>query len=175
MSGDANISEKLNVLNSADLSVSRQELTKCCGSSSWVNRMLEARPFQSAQSIIECADDIWFKLAPADWLEAFTHHPKIGDKASLEAKFATTAHWAENEQKGVNNADETQLEDLAQLNDQYFEKFGYIFIVCATGKTAGEMLSLLKERLPNLPSEELKIAAKEQSKITKIRLEKLLS
>lgn len=175
MSIDRNISEKLNDLNNAEIEVGRQELTKCCGSSNWVSQMLEKRPFQSAQTLFDCADDIWFKLAPADWLEAFGHHPKIGDTSALRAKFATTANWAENEQKGVKVAEQSVLEDLAKFNEEYFEKFGYIFIVCATGKTADEMLSLLQERLSNSASDEIKIASIEQSKITKIRLEKLLS
>ena len=94
--------------------------------------------------------------------------------AKLREKFATTADWSGNEQASVKQASEEVLQRLADGNEAYYEKFGYIFIVCATGKSAGEMLALLEERLPNDPADEIKIAAGEQEKILEIRLNKLL-
>ena len=120
------------------------------------------------------AGEIWTKLTPDDWKEAFSHHPKIGDIKSLRKKFASTADMAEGEQSGVMQTSERTLQALAEGNNLYEAKFGYIFIVCATGKGAEEMLALLNERLHHYPEEEIAIAAKEQAKITKLRLEKMI-
>lgn len=136
---------------------------------------MNLRPFAYKKTLLEQARLQWELCGPPDWLEAFTHHPKIGDLKSLEKKFASTRQWAGGEQKGVNTADQQILAALAQGNDDYEKKFGYIFIVCATGKSAGEMLEILKKRLPNQPEEEIQIAQGEQMKITLIRLEKLLN
>jgi 2-oxo-4-hydroxy-4-carboxy-5-ureidoimidazoline decarboxylase len=119
------------------------------------------------------AKEKWYECKEKDWLQAFEHHPKIGDLNSLKIKFADTTAWASDEQSEVNRAAHKILEDLARGNDDYEKKFGYIFIVCATGKTAKEMLDLLKARLLNDTEDEIKIAAEEQNKITKLRLEKL--
>lgn len=151
-----------------------EELTKCCGSSAWVQRMLPFIPADDMVELLEDAEEQWWLCSEADWKEAFTHHPKIGDMDSLKKKFASTANWASGEQSGVQDANEKILEALAEGNRLYEEKFGYIFIVCATGKSATEMLELLQERLKNTPEEEIKIAADEQNKITKLRIEKLL-
>jgi 2-oxo-4-hydroxy-4-carboxy-5-ureidoimidazoline decarboxylase len=113
-------------------------------------------------------------MGEADWREAFTHHPRIGDVSKLREKFASTATWSSQEQKGVSGASEETIQALAQGNRAYEEKFGFIFLVCATGKSAEEMLALLRERMPNDAAAELRIAAGEQAKITRIRLEKLL-
>jgi len=173
MSVNANVN--LDRLNSAPAGAAEEELQRCCGSSSWVEKMLARRPFSSRDELFDAADDIWFKLPSDDWLEAFLHHPKIGDVESLRAKFASTANWCQNEQQGVQQAEEDVLAELASLNDVYLEKFGFIFIVCATGKSASEMLEILKSRLPNDEEKELRVAAGEQAKITKLRLEKLLT
>jgi 2-oxo-4-hydroxy-4-carboxy-5-ureidoimidazoline decarboxylase len=162
---------ELNILPKDKL---REELMKCCGSTAWVNKMLPFFPADDLVELLEDAEEQWYKCSEADWKEAFAHHPKIGDTASLAKKFASTANWAAGEQSGVNTASQQTIEALAEGNKQYEAKFGYIFIVCATGKTADEMLTLLQERLPNDPKDELEIAAEEQNKITKLRLEKLL-
>jgi OHCU decarboxylase len=146
---------------------------RCCGSARWAKRMVQQRPFDSEAALFESADRIWRELARLDWLEAFAAHPRIGDLDALRAKFAVTAAWAAREQAGVDGAPDDLLRELAQENCRYEARFGYIFIVCATGKTAAEMLALLKERLTNDPSEEIQIAAAEQAKITRIRLEKI--
>lgn len=152
-----------------------QALQNCCGSTRWVRQMLIARPYESAESIFVLAENIWCGLGEDDFLEAFSHHPKIGDRESLKKKFASTAHWAGNEQSGVNAATEAVIEALAKGNEAYEHKFGFIFIVCATGKSAEEMLAILQARLPNEREDELLIAAAEQAKITALRLQKWIT
>lgn len=163
---------ELNILPKEEL---KAELFKCCGSTAWVNKMLPFFPADDMVEILEDAEEQWWQCTEQDWLQAFTHHPKIGDVESLQKKFASTATWASNEQSGAASASQQTLEALAKGNADYEQKFGYIFIVCATGKSAEEMLQLLLERLPNAPAEEIKIAADEQNKITKLRIEKLLA
>ncbi|MGI8582786.1 MAG: 2-oxo-4-hydroxy-4-carboxy-5-ureidoimidazoline decarboxylase [Chitinophagaceae bacterium] len=152
----------------------KQELLRqCCDSSQWVNKMLTVFPVEDLVELLEAAEEKWYECTEADWREAFEHHPKIGDINSLKEKFANTAEWVAGEQSGVNNADESILHELVKANDEYQNKFGFIFIVCATGKSAEELLSNLKARLNNAKDEEIQNAASEQNKITKLRLEKL--
>lgn len=151
-------------------------LITCCGSEKWTSLLLEQMPFTSEQSLVAKATGAWYgECSEKEWLEAFTHHPKIGDVKSLEEKFASTKHMAGAEQAGVSSAGQDVIEALAKANADYEEKFGFIFIVCATGKSASEMLRLLKDRLQNSYAEELIIAAGEQHKITLIRLKKLIT
>ena len=166
---------ELSRLNDPPAAEARAELLRCCGSSRWAAALLAHRPFADAASLYAAADSLWWDLEPADWREAIAHHPRIGGRDSLRARFATTAQWAAGEQAGVDEAAEELLAALAEANQAYEERFGYIFIVCATGKSAEEMLALLLERLAHLPQDEIRIAAGEQAKITRIRLEKLLS
>lgn len=151
-----------------------EELTKCCGSSAWVNKMLPFIPADDLVELLEDAEEQWWKCSEADWKEAFAHHPKIGDIESLKKKFTSTALWASGEQSGVNAATGETIKALAEGNRLYEEKFGYIFIICATGKSAYEMLQLLQKRLQNDRTTEIQIAADEQNKITKLRIEKML-
>ena len=146
---------------------------RCCGSRRWTDAMTARRPFASADDLYTAADEVWAGLGRDDWLEAFAAHPRIGDLDALRKKFAPTAAWCAGEQSGVADAGDTVLRELAAGNRDYEAKFGYIFIVCATGKSAAEMLAILKVRLPNDPAAELRVAAAEQSKITRLRLEKL--
>jgi 2-oxo-4-hydroxy-4-carboxy-5-ureidoimidazoline decarboxylase len=146
---------------------------RCCGSSSWSREMARLRPFDSEAALLEAAEGVWWGLSAADWLEAFASHPRIGDRDALAAKFAATAQWSTREQAGVDGSSSDVLRELADENDRYFERFSYIFIVCATGKTAEEMLALLRQRLSNNPDIEIRIAAAEQAKITRIRLERI--
>jgi 2-oxo-4-hydroxy-4-carboxy-5-ureidoimidazoline decarboxylase len=125
--------------------------------------------------MLEISDRIWEECDVDDYLEAFQGHPRIGDVESLAKKYANTKTWAGGEQKGVEGAASEVLERLAQGNADYEEKFGHIFIVCATGKSAAEMLALLEARMPNDPKTEVMVAAEEQNKITRIRLKKLLA
>jgi 2-oxo-4-hydroxy-4-carboxy-5-ureidoimidazoline decarboxylase len=149
-------------------------LYQCCGSTVWVEKMLTVPPIDDLIELFEDAEEKWYECSEKDWKEAFSNHPKIGDIESLKKKFASTAQWASGEQAGVNTATEKILEKLAEGNKLYEDKFGYIFIICATGKPAEEMLKNLEERLTNDPEDEIKIAAGEQNKITQLRLEKLL-
>jgi 2-oxo-4-hydroxy-4-carboxy-5-ureidoimidazoline decarboxylase len=166
----------LDELNNLPPAARAEELRKCCGSSAWVAGMNEVFPVSDEETLMDHANTIWNGLAEDDWKEAFTHHPKIGGNvAALREKFASTSVWAEGEQAGVRDTTEEVLQALSDGNVRYEQKFGYIFIVFATGKTAEQMLALLEARLFNQPEDELQIAAAEQNKITRIRLEKLLA
>ncbi|GGF08959.1 2-oxo-4-hydroxy-4-carboxy-5-ureidoimidazoline decarboxylase [Hymenobacter cavernae] len=162
-------------LNQLDRPTLALTLGKCCGATAWIEDMCQLFPVSDEQALFNKAREIWYNLAESDWFEAFMHHPKIGDINSLKEKFASTSTWAAGEQGAVKQASQEVLAALAEGNRGYEEKFGYIFIVCATGKSAAEMLALLQARLPNLPADEIKIAMGEQAKITQIRLEKLLA
>ena len=165
----------LDTLNTLPKSEALEQFAICCGASKWVEEITAFRPFQHKTELFDLTEKIWFSLNSEDWLEAFSHHPKIGDIDLLRKKFQKIKSWTEKEQSGIQEAGENILKDLAESNRLYEEKFGYIFIVCATGKSAEEMLALLKVRLENDPEGELLIAAKEQNKITQLRLDNLLS
>jgi 2-oxo-4-hydroxy-4-carboxy-5-ureidoimidazoline decarboxylase len=125
--------EALNALESAAAAAAFE---RCCGAHRWVEAMASARPFASPETLFETADRLWRQLGPDDWLEAFGHHPKIGDRDSLRQKLASTAQWAATEQSGTASADEDVLTLLAEGNADYEARHGFIFIVCATGKSA---------------------------------------
>ena len=162
-------------LNSLSADAAQEEFTRCCGASRWAAGMAARRPFDSIEDVYAASGTLWPTLTDADWREAFAHHPQIGDRDSLRARFADTRHWAAGEQAGAASAPNTILDALASGNAAYEAKFGHIFIVCATGKSAAEMLALLHARLPNPPAAELTMAAGEQRKITRLRLQKLLA
>ncbi|MEM7101707.1 MAG: 2-oxo-4-hydroxy-4-carboxy-5-ureidoimidazoline decarboxylase [Bacteroidota bacterium] len=167
---------ELNKLNDLLLVDLKEVLYKCCGSKNWVNMMMRYRPYHSWEYLENLAELVWFDdCSEDDWKEAFAHHPKIGDLKSLEEKFTSTIDMASKEQEKVESASMEVLEALAAGNQAYESKFGYIFIVFATGKTAEEMLEILQERLENSPKMEMMIAASEQYKITRLRLEKFLT
>jgi OHCU decarboxylase len=147
----------------------------CCGSTRWAREMAARRPFADVAALLAAADEVWWSLAPDDWDEAFRAHPRIGERKAAPAQGARAAAWSAQEQAGAASAgDETALA-LADGNRAYEERFGRIYIVCATGKTAEEMLAILRARLANDPATELRAAAAEQAKITRLRLEKLLA
>jgi 2-oxo-4-hydroxy-4-carboxy-5-ureidoimidazoline decarboxylase len=154
---------------------SRVELGRCCGSVRWADAMTALRPFASEAALFEAAETVWWALSRADWLEAFAAHPKIGDPDALRARFAATSAsaWSASEQAGVAGAPEDVLRRLAEGNHQYEQRFGYLFIVCASGKTARELLEQLEQRLANGPDAELVLAAAEQARITRLRLERI--
>ncbi|HEY4111064.1 2-oxo-4-hydroxy-4-carboxy-5-ureidoimidazoline decarboxylase [Puia sp.] len=156
--------ENLNIL---DATAKTTALRHCCGSQVWVDRMLAGFPYSDQPSLLAAAARNWRQCSPADWLEAFHHHPKIGAR--------TTDATAAAEQSGASSAPTDILQRLATDNQRYEERFGYIFIVCATGKSAYEMLGILNTRLDNPTDEELRIAMTEQEKITLLRLQKLLA
>jgi OHCU decarboxylase len=166
--------EELDTLNSLPQRVCSAELLKCCGSARWAERMAAQRPFDGINSMLESADKIWWELDAEDWLEAFSHHPKIGEKKAAVVQSTEAARWSEQEQSGASTVAEETRAELLALNHAYEERFGFIFIVCATGRTSEELLALLKERLHNDTETELGIAAEEQRRITHLRLRKLL-
>lgn len=152
----------------------KAQLLKCCGADAWAEKMLTVLPIEDMIDLFQYAEEKWYECSPADWREAFGHHPQIGNTGSANKEDEATAAWAKDEQAGAGNAGDEVKQQLAEGNRLYKEKFGYIFIINATGKTAGEMLAALQERLKNDPAEEIEIAAGEQIAITRIRLEKLL-
>ncbi|MDE2490750.1 MAG: 2-oxo-4-hydroxy-4-carboxy-5-ureidoimidazoline decarboxylase [Elusimicrobia bacterium] len=162
-------------LNALPDAKAREALALCCGSSRWAAAVAALRPFADRASLFSAADAAWAKATEADRLEAFSRHPRIGDSSALRAKFAATRDWSRGEQSGAAAASEETLAALEKGNADYEARFGFIFIVCASGKSADEMLALLKARLPHDRATELDAAAAEQGKITKIRLEKLLT
>jgi 2-oxo-4-hydroxy-4-carboxy-5-ureidoimidazoline decarboxylase len=135
--------------------------------------MMALRPFGTTDGMLSAARHEWFALTPGDWTEAFSHHPKIGDRESLRARFPATHRLSEREQAGMGGASDQTIEALAQGNAAYERRFGYIYIVCATGKSAGEMLNLLTARLQNDPVTEIRVAAAQQAEITDLRLKLL--
>ena len=168
------MSEGLERLNAHPREEAEAELLKCCGSTNWARRMAARRPFREMAQLLQAADLLWWELGREDWLEAFSRHPRIGQRAAAQAASAPTERWSEEEQAGTRGAAQDLLAALAKANRAYEARFGYIFIICATGKTSEEMLALLRNRLQNDPVAELRIAAEEQRRITQLRLEKLL-
>lgn len=167
-------SRALTRLNGLTFEEAKAELMRCCGSSRWADGMARARPFRDAEQLLAEAEWLWSQTEPEDWHEAFKHHPRIGE-SQLRERFAATATWTSQEQRGMEGAHEAVIQGLADGNREYEQRFGFIFLVCATGKTAEEMLAILRARLGNTPDDELRTAAGEQAKITRIRLEKLLA
>ena len=146
---------------------------QCCTARRWVLAMTGSRPYPSKTAILEQAEIVWGRMEVPDFLEAFDGHPKIGDPGSLKEKYSTTRSMAGHEQSRVELASTRVQAELAAYNRKYENVFGFIFIVCATGKSAEEMLELIKTRIDNPASREIAIAAAEQSKITAIRIQKI--
>jgi len=145
----------------------------CCGSTRWAREMARRRPFAGQYQVHETGAELWFALDPEDWDEAFRAHPRIGERKAAPAQSAQAAAWSAQEQAGAASAGDEVAAALAEGNRAYEERFGRIYIVCASGKTANQLLSILRARLANDPETELRIAAAEQWKITELRLEKL--
>ena len=148
----------------------REILRRSCGSELWVERMMDKRPFGSRDALLAAAREEWFALSETDWRQAFSHHPKIGDREALRDRFGATRDLSQQEQIGVTGASDEILDALAKGNREYLDRFGYIFIVCATGLSAEEMLALLHARLGNDRDTEIRVAAEEHARITEIRL-----
>lgn len=136
--------------------------------------MVARRPFGSVERVLDAADEVWRSLEPGDWREAFAHHPRIGEQKSGAPQSERGAAWAAGEQSGVGLAGDATRRALADANREYERRFGYIYIVCASGKSAEDLLVDATQRLRNEPDSELALAAEEQRKITRLRLEKLL-
>jgi len=163
--------ERLNDLTDEE---AEAELLTCCGSPIWARQMAQLRPFLSEHEMLEAADRVWWGLNAEDWLEAFRAHPRIGEREAQTEQGERAAAWSEQEQAGATEAGDEAAAALAQGNRAYEQRFGHIYIVRAAGKTAEEMLENQRDRLAHDPETELRIAAGEQAKITRLRLEKLL-
>lgn len=153
----------------------KELLHSCCGSDAWVKSMLTIFPVNDLIDLLEYAEEKWYECNAAEWLEAFHAHPKIGEHPQKNEEFAKIAFWTSAGQSGMREASTSVIDELAIANEDYEENFGYIFIVFATGKSAEEMLEILKQRLNNNPHDELIIAAAEQNRITQLRLQKLFA
>lgn len=162
-------------LNALPADQAERELLTCCGSRAWARRMADARPFSDTAALFDTADAAWWGLAEADWLEAFRSHPRIGEKKAEAGQTGREKAWSAGEQSGMDAAADAARAALAEGNRAYEARFGHIYIVCATGRTADEMLSILRARLDNDAQTEIRVAAEEQRRITRIRLEKLLT
>ncbi len=160
-------------LNELPEAEARKVLLDCCGSPEWADRMIKERPFRMLEGLFRAADAVWYSLTPADWLIAFAAHPRIGSTVSAAVN-TRASEWSAGEQAGTAEAAKTVKKQLADANGLYEAKFGFIFIVCATGRSAEEMLEICKARLQNRLGTEMMIAAEEQRKITELRLSKLL-
>jgi OHCU decarboxylase len=169
------MSQSIEWLNELSAHTAEAEFLKCCGSTRWASAMTAARPFANNDSLFAKADELWWSLSAKDWLEAFRAHPKIGEKKAAAAQSGQARAWSAQEQSGVASASSQTKDELERLNREYEDQFGFIFIVCASGKSSAEMLSILNSRIRNDRDTELRIAAEEQRKITRLRLEKLLN
>lgn len=153
-------------LNAAPAIDARRALETCCGSRRWSAAVAARRPFASVEDLQAIADEEWRKLEDHDWIEAFSHHPRIGDRKATGT--------AASEQSGTANAPAPMLRELERLNRLYEEKFGFVFLIFASGKSAEEMLDALERRILNREDVEMRNAVNEQAKITRLRLTKLL-
>ncbi len=149
----------------------KEVMRYCCTASRWVDQVVDGRPYSGVAQLLAQAQEHWSTMVETDWLEAFDGHPRIGDPESLKAKYRATLATASREQSGVRQADEQTLNGLIEGNQAYFDRFGFIFIIFASAKSAPEMLAQLRGRLDNNRQTELTIAAGEQWKITRRRLD----
>jgi len=176
--------ERLNGLPDA---MAREELLACCSSARWAAAVASGRPFGSADEIITCSDAAVAGLTQADLEQALAGHPRIGDRSRAGAAVGcgaaagqpghearAAAGWSRQEQAGVAAADQSIVRALAQGNEAYERRFGHIYLVCATGRSGAELLSLLRERMDNDPAAEWDVVRRELGKINRIRLRKLL-
>src|SRR2546430_1149825 len=169
------MNQSVNRLNDLSANDAHTEFLKCCGSTKWARAMTDARPFVSKEELFAKADDISSSLKDEDWLEAFRAHPKIGEKKAATVQSHQEQKWSAQEQSGVTEASAGTISQLAERNREYEDRFGFIFIICASGKSSDEMLAILNSRIENDPQTELRIASGEQREITSLRLQKLLT
>jgi OHCU decarboxylase len=148
------------------IKIAEADLLKCCGSLRWAHEMA-AHSFPNPKEVLATADSVWWSLAGADWLEAFRAHPRIGERSENR--------WSQEEQYAARHASHDTMAELREANRLYEERFGFTFIVCATGKSADQMLRMLRDRLDHDPDIELRIAAEQQRQITHLRLKRLLA
>ena len=159
--------------NRAEDSEALSAMIACCGAKRWAEAMVALRPMASVVELSLAADRVWSTMEEADWTEAFACHPRIGERKTAHASAKSQA-WSRQEQSSAEDAEEAVLAELAAGNEVYEEQFGFTYIVCATGKSAEEMLSILNRRLGSERAAELREAAEQQRQITQIRLGKWL-
>lgn len=151
-----------------------EAILPCCGSQNWARELTRLRPLGTSADLLEASDRVWWDLSHEDWNEAFRSHPRIGERKAPAAATKQSAAWSSQEQDGVRNQDAAVLAELAKRNSEYEGRFGRVFLVCATGKPAAEMLAILKRRMDNDAATELREAAEQQRQITRLRLRKWL-
>jgi OHCU decarboxylase len=162
-------------LNALPASEAAGHLRDCCGSSRWVEGMLSRRPFASLEALLAAADDVWRATGPADWDEAFAHHPRIGERGAAARVSGTARAWSAGEQRGAVAASAATRAAIAEANRAYEQRFGRIYLVCAAGRSAEDLLRDIETRMRNTPERERAVAAEEQRKITRRRLEALVN
>ena len=170
----ANSTQMLQQWNQLEPQAAADEVLPCCGSKTWARVLAESRPMEDAEALLTRSEYIWQHLSPADWDEAFATHPRIGASDAPEAATALSGHWSRQEQSSVRWSSKELLQRLAQGNKEYEQRFGRTYIVCATGKSAAEMLAMLELRIANAPERELLEAVEQQRLITRLRLQKWL-
>lgn len=163
---------RLNALSAPDAA---SVLRGICGSERWVDRMTAGRPFAVADELLAAADREWFALDRAGWLEAFSHHPRIGERRLDSTRFDATREQSTREQSGMSAASDELREEFHRLNREYEARFGHVFLICASGRTAEFMLGQIRARIANDAETELRNAAREQGRIIRLRLERMLS
>ena len=159
--------------NNAGPAEAAQAMLACCGAQHWADRMVALRPIPTIAALSEAADRVWGAMGESDWLEAFACHPRIGEHTALSASEQSSS-WSQQEQSGATSAGQSTMRRLAEGNALYEQRFGFTYIVCATGKSADEMLAILQRRLAGNRVAELKEAAEQQRQIMQIRLGKWL-
>ena len=169
------MSAALTQWNSLSSEDAAKEILPCCGSKAWVARMAAQRPFPDVTTLLAASDKTWSNLTAADWMEAFRSHPRIGETGPSQSASLKSQTWSAQEQKNVAEANEDLKIAMAKANQEYEQRFGHIFIVCATGKSVPEILGILEHRLRNDENTERREAAEQQRQITRIRLTKWLS
>lgn len=167
------MSAVLDAWNKADARSATEAMLACCGSHRWASEMVSLRPIVNIAALSESADRVWAAMGEVDWLEAFAAHPRIGERKAVDASERSSA-WSQQEQAGIGNAPRDVARELVEGNSAYEQRFGFTYIVCATGKSAEEMLTILRRRLNNDRMAELREAAEHQRQILQIRLGKWL-
>lgn len=168
------MSRSLARLNALPPAEAAGRLRSCCGSTRWVEGMLRRRPFADADALLAAADEVWRVTGPDDWAEAFAHHPRIGERHASARVSATAAAWSAGEQGAAARADASTRAALVEANAAYERRFGRIYLVCAAGRTAEELLADVEARMRHDPERELAVAVEEQRKITRLRLRALV-
>jgi 2-oxo-4-hydroxy-4-carboxy-5-ureidoimidazoline decarboxylase len=163
----------LQAWNASDADTAAATLLSCCAAQRWVRAVTAQRPYSCEQTLFAAADSVWATMQEPDWMEAFRAHPRIGERKPAHASAQSTA-WSRQEQSSTNTAQARTLAKLTEGNARYEELFGFTYIVCATGKSAEEMLGILRRRLNGDRQSELREAAEQQRQIMQIRLRKWL-